>query len=487
MKRTICLLLALLFLLPTVACTSSTGSTDTSAPTSSSAVTEDETDPDGETTSQPPDTAGRTYEKKEFRMASYVGAGSWYYANETGINTLNDAIYEMNQLVENALKVTLVYNQIQCVTGGELYAAVQPSIMTGDDTYQLCILHPYESYNSFILNNQAFDLYTLENVDMEQSYWNKNVIDQLAVGDHAYIGSGALCKYDLYMIYCNKDVLTDAGKTVPYDLVREQKWTLDTFLSMTQDFYADDNGDGRRDNGDKYGFAGMWDANSSAFLQASDIYIVTKDETKSFVVTIGEHPHISDFYDKLFTWSKDESVWLYGFASRNNTSSVTSFLSGKIAFTLDILGTQYNSASFDVGILPMPKYSEAQENYQHVNWGNNIIVPSTISNASMVGDTLELMAYYSSTVVHSAYYETVLQYQAAADQEDSEMVVLIYNTVVYDPGIAFCDGNTYLWNLVYLPAFGLLNNSSKLGSTLKSNVKSAQRTLNQSLNKKIYD
>ena len=57
------------------------------------------------------------------------------------------------------------------------------------------------------------------------------------------------------------------------------------------------------------------------------------------------------------------------------------------------------------------------------------------------------------------------------------MVELIYGTVVYDPGIAFCDGSGQLLNLVYLPCFGIRNNSKNITSYYRTNAKSAQKWL----------
>ena len=57
------------------------------------------------------------------------------------------------------------------------------------------------------------------------------------------------------------------------------------------------------------------------------------------------------------------------------------------------------------------------------------------------------------------------------------MVELIYNTVVFDPGIAFCDGNTSLWNLVYLPCFAIMEGNQSISAYYKRNSRGAQRWL----------
>ena len=101
----------------------------------------------------------------------------------------------------------------------------------------------------------------------------------------------------------------------------------------------------------------------------------------------------------------------------------------------------------------------------------------------MVGQVLELMGYYSKTLVQQRYYDEVLQLRVSEAPDDRDMVELIYSTVVYDPGIAFCDGNSELWYLVYLPCFAIHSGSENVTSYYKTNQKSAQRWLDNLLRK----
>lgn len=419
--------------------------------------------------------------KKTFQMIGFGQPGDWYYAEERTNSVLNDAIYEMNVNIEDYLGVDMAYEQITSVTtGGEVFDKVRPHMMSGDDVYQLCILHPYYSYNSFIGGNFAYDFYQFENngyTDFSQNYWNRTVIDQLAINDHAYIALGSLCSYTLNVLYANKSLLDRAGRAMPYDLVRNGKWTLDEFTALTKDLYVDNNGDGSRNNADIYGFAGMWDANGSAFLQAADIFVARRNENDQFELCMNEGTRLVEYYDKLYEWSRDESTYIWSYGNKNNTSVTVPFLDNRSYFTLHALGTDFLEAEFDVGVLPLPKYDTMQKNYQHVNWGNNIVVPGTIKEEAMVGQVLELMAFYSGTLVHNAYYDTVLQFRVSNSPDDREMVQLIYNTVVYDPGIAFCDGNGQLWNLVYTTCFGLINNNKNIASYYKANSRAAQKWL----------
>ncbi len=428
----------------------------------------------------------KDYEGAEFRMIGFQEPGSWYYAeslfdtsssgNAGSLQILNDVIYEMNTRIEEHLGVNMAYTQVTDVrTGGELFDTVRPTIQSGDDVYQLCLLHPYYSYNSFISSGYAMDFYELNGtIDLDQSYWNREVMESLEINDHAYIGLGDLCSYTINMLYANKDLLTDAGREMPYAKVRNGEWTLDEFTTLCAGLYVDD-GDGLRNNKDTYGFACMWDANGSTFMQASDIYVATRNED-GFELTIYSD-RLIDMYDKLYTWSEDESTYLWDYANSYNPDKMLDFHENRSYITLNSLGTPFLDCDFEVGILPMPKYDKAQKEYAHCNWGNNMILPTTIENKQMVGEVLELMSFYSSTLVQETYFDNVLQLRASESPDDRDMVVLIYNTVVFDPGIAYCDGYSQLYNLVYLPCFGIREGRESVASYYETNKKGAEAAL----------
>ena len=473
-KRLLALLLALTMLLPLAACGTTTDDPAATDGVTTEAATEGETD-------FFPNVSKTDYQGEVFRMVGFNTPGTWYYAesmsNEQGsVHVLNNTIYEMNTLVEDYLGITIEYEHVDTiVTGGEIFDTVSPSVMSGDDDYQLCILHPYYSYVNFITQNYALDFRELPDFDPDQPYWNGEVMERLSINDHQFIGLGDLCEYSINMIYCNKDKLTEAGREVPYQSVRNGTWTLDEFFALTAGLYADD-GDGRRNNKDTYGFAAMWDANGSAFMQGCDIYVATRNENDTFELSL-YNDRLEDMYEKLYNWSKDESTYMWGFGDRSNPSLTMDFLDGNAYFTHDKLGTIYLEAEFALGMLPMPKYDAVQAEYAHVNWGNNVVIPGTVRNKEMVGQALELMGYYSKTIVQQKYYDEVLQLRVSEAPDDRDMVELIYNTVVFDPGIAFCDGNAQLWNLVYLPCFAILQNNKSVSSYYRGNSRGAQRWL----------
>ena len=481
--RVLSFLLACLTLLSLVACSVTPETTlDTTAPDqTTSAETEGDEIPF-------PNVEKQDYKGETFQMIGIRDAGVWVYgedASAANVNVLNETLYEMNTMVEDHLGISIEYEYVQHVTGQSvIFNQVKPSIMAGDDAYQLCILPSYRNVASFVTQNYVMDFYELDDyIDFDQPYWNRDVIESLMIGDQAYLAQGDLSCYSVYPIYCNKDLLKQVGREIPYDKVRNGTWTLDQYLALTTELYAD-NGNGVVDNQDTFGYTAVCDININCFMQASGIYVVTRHDDGSFEFSLYNERMVS-LYEKLYKWSKDQSVHMWGWGDEVNQTAdvVVDFLDGRSYFTGAVLDTQYLDATFEVGILPMPKYDTAQENYAHVNWGDNLAIPNTVKNTKMVGETLELMSYYSRTMVKPKYYDDVLELRVSNAPDDREMVELINNTIVFDPGIAYCDGCSQLFSLVYLPKECILAGTENITSYYQKNERSALRYLTKTIYK----
>ncbi len=477
MKRVLAAALAALMLLPLASCATADDPADTSVDNKQTeAVSEGETE-------FFPSIEKKDYEGATFQMIGWTSSGDWYYAEsyqgtDNRVTVLNNTLYEMNTLVEDHLNVEINYKTIDVGNGHTISQNVYPTIMAGDDTYQLCTMDAYYDNTNFITRNCALDLYSLDALDFDQFYWNRKVTDMLTINGKAYLGLSDLCKMRLFVIYSNKDMLEDAGRKMPYDEVRNGEWTLDRLIAITTELYQDD-GDGIRNGNDVYGFSSSWDCNGAAFLQASNIFVATKTEDDTYELCLyGDR--LVEMYDKLYSWSRDESVNLWNYHSPNFTSS---FEESETYMMSGDLSTAYLDVDFKVGILPLPKYDVQQENYAHINWGNNLLVPSTVRNKEMVGEVIELMSFYSGTLVLNKYYDEVLQLRVSEAPDDRDMVELVYDTIVFDPGIAFCDGNGSLYNLVYITCFCIRKNIPNIASYYQANFRSAEKWLESMLKK----
>ncbi len=466
MRKTLAILLAALMILPATACANGKD-TDGNDPTTTggNAETQHELFPDIEK---------QDYQGATFCMSGAKEDGSWYLADEykTGgenIHVLNNTLFEMNTLVEEYLNVELL-------KGSTAGVPLDTTIMSGDDVYQVHLPHAYWDVAPFINRNFVLDLNELDNVDFNQPYWNGPIIEELSISDHKYVAVGDICWSVLHMIYTNKDLMATANLKMPYDKVRNGEWTFAEFFSITSNLYQD-NGDGIKNPEDTFGFAGALNDWGAVLPQSAGIFVATKNEDGGFDLSFYNERTVN-LFDKFETWTQNESVqvWTYG----KEAGKTVDFKNQQAYMTGGILGPQYLNVDFEVGILPMPKYDLAQENYSHVNWGHELLVPTTVKNREMVGHVLELMAFYSGTMVREKYYDEVLQLRVSEQPDDRDMVEIIYNTVVYDPGMVYAHaGNDTgsLYPLTYT-FHNCIGDGKNIASYCQTYLKAGQKQLN---------
>jgi hypothetical protein len=91
----------------------------------------------------------------------------------------------------------------------------------------------------------------------------------------------------------------------------------------------------------------------------------------------------------------------------------------------------------DFGIIPPPKFDEAQENY-HVSvdaWCTSAVsIPLTVPSIETTGLILEALTFESRYTLLPAYYDINLKTKFARDDESKEMIDLILANRFYDLG-----------------------------------------------------
>ena len=101
------------------------------------------------------------------------------------------------------------------------------------------------------------DLNEADYLDFTMPWWPRNLIDQATICGKLYFASGDISANVLYMMYVtyfNKQYLSDFNLESPFDLVKNDEWTLDKMFSMCQNIYSDLNANGKKDEGDRFGF-----------------------------------------------------------------------------------------------------------------------------------------------------------------------------------------------------------------------------------------
>ncbi len=163
---------------------------------------------------------------------------------------INDTVYERNQFVEERYNVN--------ITSQETTAAVselQMAVQANSDDYSVV----WERINTLIPTAQAGNLKNLKafsTFNLEAPWWDVDSVKALAINDKLFFACNDINVHTMEgcsAMYFSKVLVLDNQLENPYDLVREQRWTIDKMGEMMQTVAADTNGSGVRDEGDTYG------------------------------------------------------------------------------------------------------------------------------------------------------------------------------------------------------------------------------------------
>ncbi len=471
LKRILAALLAGLVLLPVVSCAKTD---DTSADTLGANTGETVNEAD---TSDKPDIGNKDYDC-EFVITGIIETGVPAVVEELEGEPLGDAVFERGISIRDHLGVTLVWEEQQdWITYHE---GIIRTIQGNDDAYQLVMTHVYQGIPAFISSGGVRDFATLPSVDLDAPYWSSDFMKELTVDGRYLMGYNDFCLSTTNCLAVNKGIAARYTLTIPYEDVRNKTWTLDKLMTLAATV-AEDNGDNVWDEKDIYGIAGIGWVDMASFVTASNLKIVDLDEDDLYQVAYEDNSEKTlTLLDKLCAMYNHESAFFYPPFKTNPTLD---FSAGQTLFHLLETSTMpdLRNVEFRFGVLPLPMYDEQQANYRSLSWNGVLFIPTTIQNEQMVGDVVELLAYYTAPV-KTAYYEDLLGSKLAEAPDDAEMLDIIWDTQAGDVGliVSNLDG---LGDLVCMvPNMCINGDTNEFASYLRSYKKVANKSLKKLFN-----
>ncbi len=465
------LLLAALMLLSLAACANAVGEAETTASNETVAETE-------ATTEYVPDIEKKNYDADFNIVIGGTFTPSYIFVEELEENggQMQSTVYDRSINIKDHLGVQMALQDAGSWT--EYAAAIARTVQAGDDDYQMVLTPVYQGVTDLITTNSLYNFDDLEAINLDAPYWNRRLMDDIVVdGQHLY-GYNDFCLSYVNLIVFNKDMMTRYNLTAPYDDVRNKKWTLDKLISMASNV-AVDNGDNVWDAKDTYGLSGWGWVPLIDFITASDLKIVDLDENDNYVIAYENNTEkMINLIDKIFTMY--EAEYSHFWKSVPEAGSTVAFADGTTLFQFFASPSLVSLREEDIkfGVLPYPLYDEKQAEYKTLNWNGLMGVPGSIKNPAMVGEVIELLAYYTSPV-KTAFYEDLLGQKIADAPDDAEMLNIIWDTQVTDIGIITCNSSGSMDNLVYMIPKMCENGNNNFASYMKANKKSAQRGLDK--------
>ena len=401
-----------------------------------------------------------------------------YEAPEITSDNVNDAIYQRNDHIQSRLNVELAWQK----TPGNVQkrAAFVKKVASDYDAGG----HSYDLISSYsrtegmlAIQGYLIDLKDIETsyINYEKPWWPKALIDTVSIGDSVYFLSGD-CSTNvlhlMYTMYFNKDILNryhnaeaqaqgfDDATAYLYDLVYKGKWTIDKLIELTTGVGNDLDGNGKSEN-DEYGFCTV-NYHVDAFYTGSFMRYVehgkTDDEPLLYISKDYGSRKTVKLVEKLGAWLTTEDCWALpsdsaGTYSKPFRDKKAMFCQNRAYFAENQL-VKIEGLSY--GLVPTPKYDEAQKNYYTVEanpfslygiYKNAPIRDSQQETWSMLSAVLECWCSEGYRLTTPEIFEVNMQLKYSDTQDETNMFEEVRAAITFDLGRIFTNDLSFMSEL----------------------------------------
>lgn len=480
MKRILSAILTALLLISTASCGSSGVGYDTTAP---EVVSDSVTEPKDKFDDGLPD---KKFGGKTITFGVSIDSREDIIAEEENGDVVNDAIFSRNRSVEERFDVKIESCLIS-ERAEDWYEKLTASVFAGDNICDIAGHYAYMAYRA-IQKGIYQDWNTIPYVDQSRPWWSHDINESSTINGKLFAITGylgmSLMDYTT-AIFFNQRYLSEYGYQPSdlYKMVYDGTWTFDKFAEIVRTMYKDLNGNNERDDDDFYGFAtnssNMFDIWQAAF----DIPVSRKTKDGQIEIDVMNEKRLAAL-DKMISFFYANDGVRYIVKPSYTTSwdwyEQFNFASGRQTFTPSIFlaaNELYRDMKDASGILPFPKWDEAQEGY-HANicdmyaiWG----IPATAADTELVGIVSEALACETLKTVYPAYYDVALKNKFSSDEDTANMVDIIASGMQFDMSYIF---GQYLQKAPYLFRIKIKEGKNDLASSyaevapmIKENIK----------------
>ncbi len=378
----------------------------------------------------------KNFDSKTYRIFLRQDYEYEFDVQGTDGETINDAVYKRNSDVAERFNITYSFTAESAAWNQGIFnKAISNTVLSGDNAYDLvagymCDITPTITQGLYI------NWHDMPYVNLEKPWWSRLMVEEFTINDRIYMITGDIAlsywKNMVGMIF-NKDMVAKYDMEDLYTVVREGRWTFDYMADLCKQVSTDINGDGVWNEKDTYGFVSNHSNEIDAFKEAFHIPVTQKDEDGILRFNIANERTVEVL--NAFTPFYNDHL---GYASEDEQYPQTMFLEERALLLaakfryIEIL----RSMETDFGIIPYPKWNEAQENYGTTVCDNAsvMLAPMTVDDPEFVGIITEALAAESYKTVVPAYYDVVLKTKASRDNDSAEMLDLIRDHLIVDFG-----------------------------------------------------
>lgn len=412
------------------------------------ATSETETETPVTTEKLMPELPEEDFSGYDFNFLHWTIAGWSYIEGDLDVNeetgeTLNDAVYKRNTVVEDKYNITInaVYE-----SQDKIVSNIKKLVLSEDNTYSAFFPRGFELSTGLYASKSFYDLNTLPYINLAMPWWDTNIVSGLSVDGKLYALLGDITIIDKRAtgaIVYNKKLAENYNIPNLYDIVRNNGWTIEKILELISGVSADLDGDSQFTDKDLYGFAGQDSMTVAMYLGMGGSF-AEKDENDLPVATFGSE-RTYEIFDKInkLVYDSGEYTHVDWYGVPNAVEAVQLvFSEDRALFCWNLLQCldMLRAKEADFGILPVPKFDENQEDYRHmvsIHVTGFLTVPLCADDPERTGIILEALAAESRYTLIPAYYDIMLTQKYVRDDDSADMLDIVFSSRVYDAGDIF--------------------------------------------------
>ncbi len=430
--RFLCLLLALLMLLPMVASCKKGEEEANGTVTTENAPSETESpyryDENGYIMDNIPDDIN--YGSREVKILCWIDDASvTSLPSEGSEDEVSNELYRRRLRVEERLGVVL---SVKNEPGGHANMGTFVTLVENSNNAGT----PYDLVNSYsstcstmVQKDLLQNLNGLSFPQTEMPWYPASVKDYEQNGNLFYIASNSSLQSltAMMLMFCDSKKFTDAKMTDPVELVANNEWTMEKMLEYVSNFAIYD-----KDNDDSfYGLAVEDSTRMDAFYYGCGFHNTIQSDGRAEIAYTSETA-----VDRVITLI-DKMVPVFN-SGRVEIAPNTPMLmiEGKTALMVASLYQIKRLPTFDYAPIPMPKLDNEQENYITVqNAGFDIwTIPKVVTEPEISGVIIEAFSSDDYRNIAPIYFEKNTKLRYSTSVEVMQMFDIIRNSLVYDFG-----------------------------------------------------
>ena len=392
---------------------------------------------------------------------------------------INDAVYKRNLLISERFGATVK----QALIDNAPQEILKKTVQAGDDSYAL-IQCSSTRQSQLVTGGFLSRMDNVKYINFDKAWWDSTGIDTFRIAGkvHFASGSGQLNNYKAtWAVFFNKKLVSDANLPDMYEIVRQNKWTLDNLKTYGKAIAKDVNGDGQMEWGKDVFGVGLQRDVVQPLVLGTGARILTVKNDGTYTLSMGD-ANFMNAMEKTWKFINEDNNYIINASKHSSMTNL--WVEFRKLFAEDQMGFYMAALSAitqvgpimqsDFGILPMPHVNPEQEGfYSDVQYTANhsVAIPKNAKNLDRTGLLTEAYQMYSHDTVRVAYYDHTLTYRTARDNESGEMLDLIFAHRNTDPALGYDNATKIGTTLLNAMSASSFTFASDFASTKEATVK----------------